>query len=90
MTWWARSGCPADGRGQPDGPDHGTVAAPGSAARIVEHVRVIDVVCADGRVTGVRTDASDIDAGSRCELRRAAVGQDPSARWPESTFHSLR
>ena len=30
--------------------------------RIIEHIRVLDVLAADGRVTGVRTDAGDIEA----------------------------
>ncbi|MFN8073309.1 MAG: FAD-dependent oxidoreductase [Mycobacterium sp.] len=54
---------PADGRANPT--DLTMALAKGArqrGARIVEHVRVIDVVCADGRVTGVRTDAGDIDA----------------------------
>ncbi len=54
---------PADGRANPT--DLTMALAKGArqrGARIVEHVRVIDVVYADGRVTGVRTDAGDIDA----------------------------
>ncbi len=54
---------PADGRANPT--DLTMALAKGArqrGARIVEHVRVIEVVCADGRVTGVRTDAGDIDA----------------------------
>ena len=31
-------------------------------ARIVEHTRVTDVTTQDGRVTGVRTDAGDVEA----------------------------
>ena len=31
-------------------------------ARVVEHTRVLDVLLEDGRVTGVRTDAGDIEA----------------------------
>ncbi len=31
-------------------------------AKVLEHVRVLDVLTADGRVTGVRTDVGDIEA----------------------------
>ncbi len=54
---------PADGRANPT--DLTLALAKGArqrGARIIEHVRVLDVVQSDGRVTGVRTDAGDIEA----------------------------
>ena len=54
---------PADGRANPT--DLTMALAKGArqrGARILEHVRVIDVLVADGRVTGIRTDAGDIEA----------------------------
>lgn len=54
---------PADGRANPT--DLTLALAKGArqrGARVLEHVRVLDVLIADGRVTGVRTDAGDIEA----------------------------
>ena len=54
---------PADGRANPT--DLTMALAKGArqrGVRIVEHVRVLDVLCADGRVIGVRTDAGDVEA----------------------------
>lgn len=54
---------PADGRANPT--DLTMALAKGArqrGARIVEGVRVLDVLTAGDRVTGVRTDAGDIDA----------------------------
>ena len=54
---------PADGKANPT--DLTMALAKGArqrGARVFEHVRVLDVLCADGRVVGVRTDAGDIEA----------------------------
>jgi heterotetrameric sarcosine oxidase gamma subunit len=54
---------PADGKANPT--DLTGSLAKGArqrGARIVEHTRVTDILTADGRVTGVRTDAGDIEA----------------------------
>lgn len=54
---------PADGRANPT--DLTMALAKGArqrGARVIEHVRVLDVLSAQGRVTGVRTDAGDIEA----------------------------
>jgi len=54
---------PADGRANPT--DLTMALAKGArqrGTRIVEHVRVLDVLRTDGRVIGVRTDAGDIEA----------------------------
>lgn len=54
---------PADGKANPT--DLTVALAKGArlrGARILEHTRVIDVLTADGRVTGVRTDSGDIEA----------------------------
>ena len=54
---------PADGKANPT--DLTMALAKGArqrGARVIERVRVLDVLCADGRVTGVRTDAGDIGA----------------------------
>ena len=54
---------PADGKANPT--DLTMALAKGArqrGARVFEHVRVLDVLCADGRVIGVRTDAGDIEA----------------------------
>lgn len=54
---------PADGKANPT--DLTVALAKGArlrGARILEHIRVIDVLTADGRVTGVRTDSGDIEA----------------------------
>jgi heterotetrameric sarcosine oxidase gamma subunit len=54
---------PADGKANPT--DLTGALAKGArirGARIVEHTRVLDVLTAAGRVTGVRTDAGDIEA----------------------------
>lgn len=54
---------PADGRANPT--DLTMALAKGArqrGARVIEHVRVTDVLCAGGRVIGVRTDAGDIGA----------------------------
>lgn len=54
---------PADGRANPT--DLTMALAKGArqrGARVLEHVRVLDVLSTEGRVTGVRTDAGDIDA----------------------------
>jgi heterotetrameric sarcosine oxidase gamma subunit len=54
---------PADGKANPT--DLTGALAKGArqrGARIVEHTRVLDILTADGRVTGVRTDAGDIEA----------------------------
>lgn len=54
---------PADGKANPT--DLTVALAKGArlrGARILEHTRVIDVLTADGRVIGVRTDAGDIEA----------------------------
>ena len=54
---------PADGRANPT--DLTMALAKGArqrGARVIEHVRVLDVLTYEGRVTGVRTDAGDIEA----------------------------
>lgn len=54
---------PADGKANPT--DLTMALAKGARQRgatVVEHVRVLDVLTADGRVCGVRTDAGDIEA----------------------------
>jgi heterotetrameric sarcosine oxidase gamma subunit len=54
---------PADGKANPT--DLTGALAKGArqrGARIVEHTRVLDILTAEGRVTGVRTDAGDIEA----------------------------
>jgi 4-methylaminobutanoate oxidase (formaldehyde-forming) len=54
---------PGDGKANPT--DLTYALAKGArmrGARIVEKARVIDVLSADGRVTGVRTEAGDVDA----------------------------
>jgi heterotetrameric sarcosine oxidase gamma subunit len=54
---------PADGRANPT--DLTLALAKGArlrGARIIERTRVIGVTTADGRVTGVRTDAGDVEA----------------------------
>ncbi|MGI9162856.1 MAG: GcvT family protein [Mycobacterium sp.] len=54
---------PADGRANPT--DLTMALAKGArqrGARVIEHVRVLDVLTSEGRVTGVRTDAGDIEA----------------------------
>ncbi|CAN5572391.1 FAD-dependent oxidoreductase [soil metagenome] len=54
---------PADGKANPT--DLTGALAKGArqrGARVVEHTRVLDILTADGRVTGVRTDAGDIEA----------------------------
>ncbi|MET0698253.1 MAG: FAD-dependent oxidoreductase [Mycobacterium sp.] len=54
---------PADGKANPT--DLTGALAKGArqrGARIVEHTRVLDILTADGRVTGVRTDAGDVEA----------------------------
>ncbi len=54
---------PADGRANPT--DLTMALAKGArqrGARIIEHVRVLDVLCTAGRVSGVRTDAGDVEA----------------------------
>ena len=54
---------PADGKANPT--DLTMALAKGArqrGARVIERVRVRDILCADGRVTGVRTDAGDIEA----------------------------
>jgi heterotetrameric sarcosine oxidase gamma subunit len=54
---------PADGKANPT--DLTSALAKGArmrGARIIEHTRVLDVLSANGRVTGVRTDAGDIEA----------------------------
>ena len=54
---------PADGKANPT--DLTMALAKGArqrGARVFEHVRVLDILCADGRVVGVRTDAGDIEA----------------------------
>ena len=54
---------PADGKANPT--DLTGALAKGArqrGARIVEHTRVIDILTVDGHVTGVRTDAGDIEA----------------------------
>lgn len=54
---------PADGKANPT--DLTVALAKGArlrGARILEHTRVIDVLTAGGRVTGVRTDSGDIEA----------------------------
>ncbi|CAN5322416.1 FAD-dependent oxidoreductase [soil metagenome] len=54
---------PADGKANPT--DLTGALAKGArqrGARIVEHTRVVDIVTAGGHVTGVRTDAGDIEA----------------------------
>jgi heterotetrameric sarcosine oxidase gamma subunit len=54
---------PADGKANPT--DLTGALAKGArqrGARIIEHIRVLDILTADGRVTGVRTDAGDIEA----------------------------
>lgn len=54
---------PADGKANPT--DLTGALAKGArmrGTRIIEHIRVLDVLSAGGRVTGVRTDAGDIEA----------------------------
>lgn len=54
---------PADGKANPT--DLTGALAKGARQRgatIIEHIRVLDVLTADGRVTGVRTDAGGIEA----------------------------
>jgi heterotetrameric sarcosine oxidase gamma subunit len=54
---------PGDGKANPT--DVTMALAKGArnrGARIAEHTRVLDVLVADGRVTGVRTDAGDVEA----------------------------
>ncbi len=54
---------PADGKANPT--DLTGALAKGArmrGTRIIEHTRVLDVLSAGGRVTGVRTDAGDIEA----------------------------
>jgi heterotetrameric sarcosine oxidase gamma subunit len=54
---------PADGKANPT--DLTGALAKGArmrGTRIIEHIRVCDVLSAGGRVTGVRTDAGDIEA----------------------------
>ena len=54
---------PADGRANPT--DLTMALAKGArqrGVRILERVRVLDVMCAGGRVSGVRTDAGDLEA----------------------------
>ncbi len=54
---------PGDGKANPT--DLTSALAKGArmrGAQIFEHTRVLDVVVDDGRVTGVRTDAGDIEA----------------------------
>ena len=54
---------PADGKANPA--DLTQALAKGArlrGARVVEHTRVTGVTAADGRVTGVRTDAGDVEA----------------------------
>ena len=66
---------PADGRANPT--DLTLALAKGArlrGARIIERTRVIGVTTADGRVTGVRTDAGDVEAETRRQLC-GSVGQ---------------
>jgi heterotetrameric sarcosine oxidase gamma subunit len=54
---------PGDGKANPT--DLTTALAKGArggGAKVVEHVRVLDVLVTDGRVTGVRTDHGDVEA----------------------------
>ena len=54
---------PADGKANPT--DLTMALAKGArqrGARVLERVRVLDVLCTDGRVRGVRTDSGDIEA----------------------------
>ena len=54
---------PADGKANPT--DLTGALAKGArmrGTRIIEHIRVLEVLTADGRVTGVRTEAGDIEA----------------------------
>ena len=78
-TCSGRSGCPATARStRPTSPSRSHAARSRRGARIVERVRVTGFDVADGpsgrRVTGVRTDAGDIECEIGGQLRRP-VGQ---------------